>query len=52
MPLSMKLVFGHLTIAMPMAVGDFPRLDSEIGLLEDLGINTIWLLPFFPSPQR
>src|SRR6478609_1823861 len=33
-------------------IGDFPGLISKLDYLEDLGINTIWLLPFFPSPLK
>src|SRR6187397_1046840 len=33
-------------------VGDFPGLTQRLEYLEGLGINTIWLLPFYPSPLR
>lgn len=33
-------------------IGDFPGLIEKLDYLEDLGINTIWLLPFYPSPMR
>jgi maltose alpha-D-glucosyltransferase/alpha-amylase len=33
-------------------IGDFPGLDEKLDYLVDLGINTIWLMPFFPSPLR
>lgn len=33
-------------------IGDFPGLVQKLDYLEDLGINTIWLLPFFPSPLK
>ena len=33
-------------------VGDFPGLTSRLGYLEDLGIDTLWLLPFYPSPLK
>ncbi len=33
-------------------IGDFPGLEQKLGYLQDLGINTIWLMPFFPSPLR
>jgi maltose alpha-D-glucosyltransferase/alpha-amylase len=33
-------------------IGDFPGLLSRLDYLQDLGITCIWLLPFFPSPQR
>ncbi len=33
-------------------VGDFPGLVDKLDYLQDLGITCLWLLPFFPSPQR
>ncbi len=33
-------------------VGDFTGLIAKLDYLEDLGIDTIWLLPFYPSPLR
>src|SRR5690606_21290650 len=33
-------------------IGDFPGLIQKLDYLEDLGVNTIWLLPFYPSPMR
>lgn len=33
-------------------IGDFPGLIEKLDYLEDLGVNTIWLLPFYPSPMR
>ncbi|NLL61653.1 MAG: maltose alpha-D-glucosyltransferase [Candidatus Atribacteria bacterium] len=33
-------------------VGDFKGLIEKLDYLESLGINTIWLLPFFPSPLK
>src|ERR1043166_2468998 len=33
-------------------IGDFPGLTGKLDYLADLGINTIWLLPFYPSPLR
>src|SRR5882672_5102824 len=33
-------------------IGDFPGLISKLDYLDDLGVNTIWLLPFFPSPLK
>jgi len=33
-------------------VGDFPGLIEKLDYLEDLGVNTIWLLPFYPSPLK
>jgi maltose alpha-D-glucosyltransferase/alpha-amylase len=31
-------------------VGDFAGLTRKLDYLQDLGINAIWLLPFYPSP--
>jgi maltose alpha-D-glucosyltransferase/alpha-amylase len=33
-------------------IGDFQGLFQKMDYLEDLGINTIWLLPFYPSPLK
>src|SRR5208283_1455538 len=33
-------------------IGDFRGLTSKLHYLEELGINTIWLLPFYPSPLK
>ncbi|HEY1724780.1 MAG TPA: maltose alpha-D-glucosyltransferase [Steroidobacteraceae bacterium] len=33
-------------------IGDFPGLTSKLGYIRDLGVNTIWLMPFYPSPLR
>jgi maltose alpha-D-glucosyltransferase/alpha-amylase len=33
-------------------IGDFVGLTKKLDYLESLGINTIWLLPFYPSPLR
>jgi trehalose synthase-fused probable maltokinase len=32
--------------------GDFKGLTEKLDYLENLGINAIWLLPFYPSPFR
>jgi maltose alpha-D-glucosyltransferase/alpha-amylase len=32
--------------------GDFRGLTSRLQYIQDLGVNTIWLLPFYPSPGR
>ena len=32
--------------------GDFRGLTEKLDYLQDLGINTLWLLPFYPSPLR
>jgi len=33
-------------------IGDFPGLLGKLDYLQELGVTCIWLLPFFPSPQR
>src|SRR6188472_3880693 len=33
-------------------VGDFVGLTQRLDYLQDLGVNAIWLLPFYPSPGR
>ncbi len=32
--------------------GDFEGLTQKLDYLASLGVNAIWLLPFYPSPQR
>ena len=32
-------------------IGDFPGLISQLDYICGLGVNTIWLLPFYPSPR-
>jgi maltose alpha-D-glucosyltransferase/alpha-amylase len=33
-------------------VGDFKGLTTRLDYLRDLGVDCIWLLPFFPSPRK
>ena len=33
-------------------IGDFVGLLQKLDYLQDLGVTAIWLLPFYPSPQR
>lgn len=33
-------------------IGDFPGLIDKLDYIAQLGVNTIWLLPFYPSPRR
>jgi len=33
-------------------IGDFAGLIQKLDYVRDLGVNTIWLLPFYPSPLR
>src|SRR3954468_3450553 len=32
-------------------IGDFPGLISKLDYIAELGVNVIWLLPFYPSPR-
>src|ERR1700720_1703419 len=32
--------------------GDFAGLTRKLEYIQDLGVNTVWLLPFYPSPGR
>jgi maltose alpha-D-glucosyltransferase/alpha-amylase len=32
--------------------GDFRGLTSKLDYVKDLGVNTVWLLPFYPSPMK
>jgi maltose alpha-D-glucosyltransferase / alpha-amylase len=33
-------------------IGDFRGLAEKLDYLQELGINALWLMPFFPSPLR
>jgi maltose alpha-D-glucosyltransferase / alpha-amylase len=33
-------------------IGDFPGLTQSLDYIKDVGVDTIWLLPFYPSPLR
>jgi maltose alpha-D-glucosyltransferase/alpha-amylase len=33
-------------------IGDFLGLAEKLDYIRDLGVNTIWLLPFYPSPMK
>ena len=33
-------------------IGDFKGLTEKLDYVQSLGVNTIWLLPFYPSPLR
>ena len=33
-------------------IGDFPGLMQRLDYVQELGVNTVWVLPFYPSPLR
>ena len=33
-------------------IGDFPGLAQRLDYVQELGVNAMWLMPFFPSPLR
>ncbi|HET9650906.1 MAG TPA: maltose alpha-D-glucosyltransferase, partial [Usitatibacter sp.] len=33
-------------------IGDFPGLTEKLDYIKELGVNTIWVMPFYPSPLR
>jgi len=33
-------------------IGDFRGLTGRLDYIQDLGVNAIWLMPFYPSPMR
>jgi maltose alpha-D-glucosyltransferase/alpha-amylase len=33
-------------------IGDFAGLTQKLDYIQELGVNTIWLLPFYPSPLK
>jgi maltose alpha-D-glucosyltransferase/alpha-amylase len=33
-------------------MGDFQGVTAKLDYVKDLGVNTIWLMPFYPSPLR
>ena len=33
-------------------MGDFAGATARLGYLQDLGVNAVWVLPFYPSPWR
>src|SRR5258705_3261802 len=32
-------------------IGDFRGLTEKLDYIRELGVNTVWLLPFYPSPM-
>ncbi len=51
-PSSTRCTCGRFSTPPSDGVGDFPGLTSKLGYLEELGVDTLWLLPFYPSPLR
>ena len=33
-------------------IGDFRGLTEKLDYIRDLGVNTVWVMPFYPSPLR
>jgi maltose alpha-D-glucosyltransferase / alpha-amylase len=33
-------------------VGDFAGLNAKLDYIDSLGVNAVWLLPFYPSPRK
>jgi maltose alpha-D-glucosyltransferase / alpha-amylase len=33
-------------------IGDFAGLNAKLDYIDRLGVNTVWLLPFYPSPRK
>ena len=33
-------------------IGDFAGLTQRLDYIQELGVNTVWILPFYPSPLR
>eukprot|EP01041_Mallomonas_annulata_P035741 gene35741-58740_t len=33
-------------------MGDFQGVTAKLDYVKELGVNTIWLMPFYPSPLR
>lgn len=33
-------------------IGDFPGLTAKLDYIQELGVNTVWILPFYPSPMK
>ena len=33
-------------------IGDLAGLNAKLDYIADLGVNTVWLLPFYPSPRK
>ena len=33
-------------------MGDFKGVTAKLAYVKELGVNTIWLMPFYPSPLK
>jgi maltose alpha-D-glucosyltransferase/alpha-amylase len=33
-------------------IGDFHGLTEKLDYIRELGVNTVWVMPFYPSPLR
>ena len=33
-------------------MGDLPGITARLAMLRDLGVDAVWLSPFYPSPQH
>jgi len=47
-----SFMYGRIATATATALAIFRGLTSKLDYLQELGINAIWLLPFYPSPLR
>ena len=48
---SIKSTSNRFLMATMMASAILPGLISRLDYIAELGVNTIWLLPFYPSPR-
>ncbi len=48
----MRFTSRHFATATATVIGDFAGLTSKLDYLQQLGVNTLWVLPFYPSPMR
>lgn len=48
----MRSISGPSSNSEEDGIGDFKGLIQKLDYLEDLGVNTIWLSPFYPSPLK